>query len=83
MIKNESGITPSLLSTYENRLMVKDQSIYARASICSHHMSLDMAYLYAEPIVYESKKGLQPVDVPLDLEQEYQMLLEELKKAKK
>lgn len=43
-----------------------------------------MVYLFADPIVSERQSGgLEPVSVPLDLETEYEMLLMELKKAKK
>ena len=43
-----------------------------------------MVYLFADPIVQMSPYGsLEPVSVPLDLEKEYDMLLTELKRAKR
>ena len=49
-------------------------------------LQLDMAYLYADPLVCERQTGnggLIPVSVPLDLDAEYEMLLSELKKSKR
>ena len=46
--------------------------------------TLDLAFLYAEPIVEKSYKGeLKRCDVPLDLDEEYNHLNEELGKPKK
>jgi hypothetical protein len=46
--------------------------------------SLDMAYLFADPIVRVSKEGkVVAVDTPLDLEMEYQNVVENLKSTKK
>jgi hypothetical protein len=46
--------------------------------------TLDLAFLYAEPIVEKSYKGeLKRCDVPLDLDEEYNILIEELRKTNK
>ena len=45
---------------------------------------LDMAYLYADPVVKMTSEGLlEPVDTPLDLENEYQNVVNNLKNTGK